>query len=75
MEYIISEWDKLDDQYKITGDTGPICKAWHVLCEEFSDAGEKCIEFFNADLGKRKVAQDTYDNIMHRMDDFRKKFF
>jgi hypothetical protein len=72
---MIGEWDKLNEQYKITGNTEPICRAWHVLCDDFGDAGEKCIEFFNADLSKRKVAWDRYDNIMKRMDDFRKKFF
>jgi hypothetical protein len=75
MEYMINEWDKLLDQYKATKDTGPICRAWHVLCDEFGEAGEKCIEFFNADPSKQKAAQEGYKKIMKRMDDFRKKFF
>jgi hypothetical protein len=75
MEYMINEWDKLHDQYKSTGNTEPICRAWHVLCDEFGDAGEKCIDFLNADLGKRKAAQDRYEKIMQEMEKFRKKFF
>jgi hypothetical protein len=71
----IDKWDKLDEQYKATGDIEPIRRKWGSLCRELRTAGDNCIEFFNTELDERKVAQSTYDNVRQRMDDFRKKFF